>query len=179
MGKGIGAALVMASLRAALRAAPESLGPAMRLEVAANSVALYGDDEGLFVTVFQCRLEPRSGELRYVDAGHGYCAIRRANGELVNLAMRSLPVGVHSEERFREGRIRLDPGDMLIVNSDGLVERAEGTVGLQAFTDELGEAEDADGVVRLLLESMPGRAADDVTVLVLRRLQAARITVSA
>jgi serine phosphatase RsbU (regulator of sigma subunit) len=161
----------MASLRAALRAAPEGLGPAERLGVAANSVALGSDEEGLFVTVFQCRLEPGAGELHYVDAGHGYAAIRRANGELVTLGVRSLPVGVRAEERFTEGRITLDPGDMLVVYSDGLVERADGTVELKAFRNDLESSAGAEDAVRRLLDSTPNRPADDVTVLVLRRLQ--------
>jgi len=171
MGKGIGAALVMASLRAGLRAAPESLGPAERLETAASSITLGSDDEGLFVTVFHCRLDPDSGELRFADAGHGYCAVRRASGELVHLGDRSLPVGIQSGQRFREGRITLGPGDMLVVYSDGLVERPEGTVGLEAFADELGRADDADDAVRRLLERTPTPQSDDVTALVLRRLQ--------
>src|SRR5205807_3723122 len=83
MGKGIGAALVMATPRASLRSASVELGPAERLKVAAESTALGGDEEGLFVTVFMARLRPTTGELRYVDAGHGHCAVRGANGELV------------------------------------------------------------------------------------------------
>jgi anti-anti-sigma factor len=171
MGKGIGAALVMASLRAGLRAAPGSLGPAERLETAASSITLGSDDEGLFVTVFHCRLDARTGELRFVDGGHGYCAIRRAGGELVHLGERSLPVGIEPGQRFREGRTTLGPGDALVVYSDGLVERPDGTVGIDAFADELGRAEDADDAVRRLIEHAPTPPSDDVTVLVLRRLQ--------
>jgi anti-anti-sigma factor len=171
MGKGIGAALVMASLRAGLRAAAESLGPAERLETAASSITLGSDDEGLFVTVFHCRLDPESGELRFADAGHGYCAIRRASGELVGLGARSLPVGIQPDQKFREGRMTLSPGDMLVVYSDGLVERPDGTVELDAFADDLERAEDADDAVRRLLEHTPAPQSDDVTALVLRRLQ--------
>src|SRR5207237_8891555 len=85
MGKGIGAALVMATLRASLRSAPVELAPAERLRLASESALMGEDEEGLFVTVFEARLRPSTGELRYVDAGHGYCAIRRASGELVPL----------------------------------------------------------------------------------------------
>src|SRR5207244_7664363 len=83
MGKGIGAALVMATLRASLRSAPVELGPAERLRLAAESMALENDEEGLFVTVFLARLRPATGELSDVDAGHGHCALRRRSGERV------------------------------------------------------------------------------------------------
>src|SRR5207253_4286553 len=133
MGKGIGAALVMATLRASLRSAPVELGPAERLKLASESAALGEDEEGLFVTVFQARLRPSTGELSYVDAGHGHCSIRKASGELVRLADHSLPIWVREDENFREGSMVLQPGETLVVYSDGLVELGEQTTSLQAY----------------------------------------------
>ena len=174
MGKGIGAALVMATLRASLRSAPVELSPAERLGLAAEAAALGKDEEGLFATVFQARLRPSTGELSYVDAGHGYCAIRKASGELVRLAEHSLPVWVDVDddesEKFREGHTVLEPGETLVVHSDGLVELAEETISLQAYSAELDGAADAEETVRSLLGRMPARPPDDVTVMVLRRL---------
>jgi serine phosphatase RsbU (regulator of sigma subunit) len=171
MGKGIGAALVMATLRASLRSAAVELGPAERLRLAAaESAALGRDEEGLFVTVFQARLRPDTGELSYVDAGHGYCAIRKVNGELVPLKEHSLPVWVRSDEDFREGHTVLQPGEMLVVHSDGLVELGDETTSLGEYSAELDRASDAEEAVTGLLGRMPARLPDDVTVMVLRRL---------
>jgi phosphoserine phosphatase RsbU/P len=170
MGKGVAAALVMAALRTALRSATPGLGPAARLRLAADSMALGMEDDGLFVTLFQGRLDPASGVLRYVDAGHGYCAVRRPDGELVPLLGRSLPLGVRQDEVFQEGEVRLDPGDALIVYTDGLVETPERIAELAEFTRDLGESEPADETVRRLMNRVPSPAADDVTVVVLRRL---------
>jgi serine phosphatase RsbU (regulator of sigma subunit)/anti-sigma regulatory factor (Ser/Thr protein kinase) len=169
MGKGIGAALVMATLRTALRTAPSELGPAARVRLVAESIALGGDD-GLFVTLFHARLDLESGRLRYVDAGHGYCAIRRASGEFDHFVERSLPVGVSSQEPFYEGTARLGPGDTLIVSSDGLVETERGTVPLAEIAQELDESGDAREVVARLMGRMPACPPDDVTLLVLRRV---------
>ncbi|TMC03429.1 MAG: PAS domain S-box protein [Chloroflexi bacterium] len=80
MGKGIGAALVAAMLRTALRAAPSGLGPAAKLSLASSSMTLGRGDDETFATVFHARLDPRTGLLRYVDAGHGYCHVLRRNG---------------------------------------------------------------------------------------------------
>src|SRR5207302_8336384 len=164
MGKGIGAALVMATLRASLRSAPVELGPAERMQLAAESTALGGDEEGLFVTVFQARLRPSTGELSYVDAGHGYCAIRKVNGELVPLKEHSLPVWVRSDEDFREGHAVLKPGEMLVVHSDGLVELGDEPTSLGEYSAELDRASDAEEAVTGLLGRMPARLPDDVTV---------------
>jgi PAS domain S-box-containing protein len=170
MGKGIGAALVMATLRASLRSAPSELGPAERLRLVTESTALGSDEEGLFVTVFQARLRPATGELSYVDAGHGYCAIRRADGELVPLRGDSLPVWVTSDEDFSEGHAVLQPGEMLVVHSDGLVELGEEPISLGAYAADLDAAGDASDAVTRLLGRMPAQLPDDVTVMVLRRL---------
>jgi PAS domain S-box-containing protein len=179
MGKGIGAALVMATLRAALRAAPPELGPVQRLTLAGRSMTLGADDEGLFVTVFHARLNPMTGELRYVDAGHGHCAVRRASGELEPLPIRGTPLGVRSDEKYAEGKLRLQPGDMLVVYSDGLVEHEESVVKLGTFEPAFEKAVDAADTVQRLLGGVPSPPEDDVTVVVLRRLAEASVGVLA
>jgi PAS domain S-box-containing protein len=168
MGKGMGAALVMAALRTALRASPAELGPARRITRAAETMALGLD--GLFVTAFQGRLDLRTGRLRYVDAGHGYCILRLACGELVHLAARSLPLGVQPGAEFSEGEVRLEPGDSMLLYSDGLVETENGTEPPEALLPELEGARDAAEVLDRLIQRVPGRLADDVTVVILRRL---------
>src|SRR5205807_2736892 len=70
-----------------------------------------GGDTGLFATMFHGCLDPSSGTLRYVDAGHGYCVIVRHGGELEQLPERSMPVGVLPNQEFKEGGLRLEPGD--------------------------------------------------------------------
>ena len=87
----------------------------------------------------------------------------------MRLGERSLPVGVGGEE-FREGRVTLEPGEMLVVHSDGLVELGEEPVDLGAYAEELAEAGDAQEAVTRLLGRVPARPLDDVTVMVLRRL---------
>jgi PAS domain S-box-containing protein len=168
MGKGMGAALVMATIRAVLRAAPTALSPAARVRLAAD--AMVGTEMGLFVTLFHGSLDPSSGELRYVDAGHGYCMVVRPGGELVRLPGRSMPLGVQPDQEFQEATIHLDPGDALLVYSDGLVETEEYTLGAQELVDGIDGTMHATEVVRRLIARMPTRLSDDVTVVSLRRL---------
>jgi len=175
MGKGVGAGMVMATLRAVLRAAPRDLGPADRAMLAAES--MVGLDAGLFVTMFHARLEPASGELRYVDAGHGHTVIRRGDGTLATVRQQSLPLGVLADEVFHDGLALLAPGDALIVYSDGLVEREDGNLQLSDLLSRVDGSESATDLTVRLVEGNRGPLADDVTVLVLRRLpQRATVT---
>jgi PAS domain S-box-containing protein len=167
MGHGMGAALVTATLRAVLRAAPAGLSPAARVRLAADS--MVGGEAGLFATLFHGSLDPSSGRLRYVDAGHGYCVILRRGGELARLPSRSMPVGVLPGQEFHEEIAQLDPGDTLLVYSDGLVETDERSVEPQELAAGLDESMQAAEIVSRLIARMPPRLADDVTVVAVRR----------
>jgi serine phosphatase RsbU (regulator of sigma subunit) len=170
MGKGVGPALVTATLRTALHAAPARLGPAKKLAHAVRSMSLGLDEDSTYATVFHAQLDPPTGQLRYVDAGHGHILIRRAGGELVTLNEKSLPVGVMPEAPFREGSVRLEASDSLVAYSDGLVETGDPSLDERSFGDDLAEAASAEEVVWRMLSRMPARLMDDATALVLRRL---------
>src|SRR5207249_1165871 len=70
MGKGLGSGLVMATVGAVLRAASPAVGLAGRVRLAGEFLPWGAEEDGLFVTVFQGRLDLATGVLRYVDAGH-------------------------------------------------------------------------------------------------------------
>jgi len=144
--------------------------------VAADSLSLGITDDGMFVTLFHCRLDIDSGALRYVDAGHGYCAIRRRSGEFVALPARSLPLGMRESEGLDEGTAQLEPGDSLVVYSDGLVETEERSLEPHELTAGLDESMPAAEVVRRLIDTMPPRLPDDVTVVAVRRLPGSPVT---
>jgi PAS domain S-box-containing protein len=168
MGKGVGAALVMAVLRTSLRSGVRGLGPAEQVRRAAASMVHGAPGQALFVTMLRARLDPASGVVRYVDAGHGHCAVRRRDGRLSRLAARSLPLGI-ADGDFEEGTVRLAPGDSLLVYSDGLVERGERMLDLDAFRADLDGATGALDTVERLMTRVPARPDDDITVVMLRR----------
>jgi len=76
---------------------------------------------GAFVTLFHAQIDIGGG-VRYVDAGHGYVLLRRADGRVEELRPWGLPVGVDAHERYVEGHVDLAPGDTLLIYSDGVAE---------------------------------------------------------
>jgi PAS domain S-box-containing protein len=170
MGKGVGSALVMATLRTAARTARPELGPAARVGLMAESLARGLTNDGLFVTMFHARLDLRSGMLRYVDAGHGYCVVRRADGRMERLERGSLPLGVIDGCEYTEGEVRLELGESLLVYTDGLVEVGDVTTGLGELASDLQQSMGAEEMVSRLVERVRDQQTDDVTVIVLQRL---------
>ena len=129
--KGVGAALYMALFRTLLRAmsshAPVAEPPAdtlMRTMAYTNDyIATVHARESMFATVFFAILDPASGHLDYVNAGHDAPVIRRKSGaELARLAPSGPAVGLWAGNRFPAQAIALAPGDSLFAFTDGVTE---------------------------------------------------------
>jgi PAS domain S-box-containing protein len=170
MGKGVGSALVMATLRTALRATPHEVGLGACVSQVAESMTRALTDEGLFVTMFHARLDLESGLLHYVDAGHGYGVVLRPDGEFVRLRSHSLPLGVLSGTVYEEQQVQMGPGDMLLVFTDGLVEINDVTIEVGELLKGLEGSDTAEEAVARLVETVKGQKGDDVTVVALRRM---------
>ena len=175
MGKGVPAALLMAAVRATLRAFGHVLGPGGSLTAASKSLATYLEQCESFVTLFHCQLNVQTGELRYADAGHGYVLLKRADGSSEEIKPRGFPLGVMGEMEYREGRTFLLPGDALVVFSDGLADLiptdATDPYGLLTVARELDGCESAPAMVERLTawSNLYGPHPDDLTVLALYR----------
>jgi serine phosphatase RsbU (regulator of sigma subunit) len=172
MGKGISAALLMATVRAVLRALVAENTPADAVQRTARALDSDLTRSGAFVTLFHCQVDVDSGKVRFVDAGHGYVVLRRADGTVEELRPWGLPLGIDSMEKYHEGSVTLQSGDTLIVFSDGLAEACP-----ELFNDRLtlaahaGHSADAAALVRDLIDRATHvrPLPDDLTVVVLRR----------
>lgn len=173
MGKGLGAAILAATARTALRTRADDgdLGPA----VTAAEQAVDDDlrRTGAFVTAFVARLDPRTHHLEYVDAGHGLAFVaRKATGHVERLAATGPPLGVLTGLTREARRLTLDPGDLVVAVSDGMLDALGGAIGdLAAVEAVLRDDGGAQDVVTSLLALVPSDAhlPDDVTVVVLHR----------
>lgn len=173
MGKGIPAALLMASVRAVLRAVGPRGSPATAVQTAASVLATDLTRSGAFVTLFHAQLELATGRLRYVDAGHGYVRLCRAGGAIEKLPAKGLPLGVLDDEVYEEGVVTMNPGDVLLIYSDGLTEGQP-----ELFHSGIGAWPIGAGAATAIAQSLidgatsAGPLPDDLTVGVLRRLAA-------
>jgi serine phosphatase RsbU (regulator of sigma subunit) len=179
MGKGIPAALMMATVRAALRAAALQNGPASAMQTAARTLDQDLTRFRSFVTLFHAQLDVTAARLTYVDAGHGYVLFRRADGTLEELRPWGLPLGILTDEVYEEGSILLNPGDVLVVYSDGLTEALPDLLrDRSALAAEIDGATSAAALVRQLIERAcaAGPGADDLTIAVLRHCESPRVS---
>lgn len=171
MGKGMPAALLMATARAAVRAAARHQLPAPAVDLAATALEDDLERSGSFVTLFHAQLDVAARSLAYVDAGHGHAFVRRAGGRPQCLAAGGLPLGVLRGETYHQASITLGMGDALVVYSDGLVDaRPDLTLDVQAIASHLADAGSAAEMVDRLVElaDLSRPPPDDLTVVVLR-----------
>ncbi len=180
-GKGSPAALLMALLLAMMRTlideGLEGADLVSRLNVQIGRHAL---PHSRFVTLFLSVLNPVTGELSYVNAGQNPPLLRRGNGSYERLRAGGMALGMFENATYTTGATVLEPGDVLVMYSDGITE-AEDTfdqpfdeAGVQTVVDGQGWAS-AKELGWALFEavethSRERRLLDDLTVLALRRL---------
>ncbi|MBC7783883.1 MAG: SpoIIE family protein phosphatase, partial [Burkholderiales bacterium] len=180
-GKGIPAALLMAVTRTIIRNVAGTGLPAARVVEHANRMLVQDSDPGMFVTMFVAEYQPSTGRLSYVNAGHPAAIRFNRNGDAMQCCEANGPiVGVSGDGElgpFLSGELVLQPGDGLLLYTDGLTEARRGDefYGEQRLLDEVRE--NASGDCRTLcmkLADVVGayqrqQLSDDVTVLAIRR----------
>lgn len=171
MGKGMAAAMLMATVRASLRSVTQHNRPARALELAEQALWPDLENSESFVTLFHARLDAAERKLTFVDCGHGYVFLRRHDGGVVDLFPRDLPVGVPDHKSYEEGIVLFEPGDTMVLYSDGLIDaRPELGLDHMILAEHLDGADTAQEMVcRLIsLTEQQGPLPDDITVLVVR-----------
>jgi serine phosphatase RsbU (regulator of sigma subunit) len=179
-GKGVGAALFMAVTKTLFRAIAPGAGSVAAAVARVNEQLARDNERAMFVTAFAARLELATGELEYVNAGHNPTYRLAAAGCTPLGGPVDPALGALEDYAYRSGRARLDPGDALVLYTDGVVEarspREEEFQAerLEAYLVESRGAP-AASLVRGLVERVEEFAGDspqydDVTVLALRWL---------
>ncbi|HYT12378.1 MAG TPA: fused response regulator/phosphatase [Candidatus Nitrosopolaris sp.] len=172
MGKGLPAAIMMATVRAALRGSARLEGMEEGVHLAAKVMATALEVNHAYVTLFHAVYECDTGDLHYIDAGHGYTRLLRGSTGQEMLPERSAPIGIFPDTKFIVGTAHLNPGDTLVVFSDGLIDLRPdlGTKDVPLPYDAR-RAPNVQELVDILAQGSRSRELmDDVTVLALRRL---------
>jgi sigma-B regulation protein RsbU (phosphoserine phosphatase) len=164
-GKGISAALIMASLRASLRGLVlDDPGDLAKLMQKVNRLVYEASSSSRYATFFFAILDPHTREFRYVNAGHNPpVLVKQVSGELRRLEACGPVVGLLPFAVYETGHLVLVPGDLLIAYTDGISE------AMTAEDEEWGETRMLEAVPRLPTASAAEvlekvfRAADEFT----------------
>ncbi len=119
--KGVPAALVMAATRSVLRASAQRLVDPGEVLERVNEHLCPDMPEKMFVTCLYGVLDPASGHFRFANAGHDLPYVKTAEGS-VELRARGMPLGLMPGMPYEEKEMVLQPGDSLLLHSDGVVE---------------------------------------------------------
>lgn len=188
-GKGTAAALLMSSLHAAIHAQSASHDSLVATISAVNRYLADNIPANRFVTLFYAELDPESGALSFLNAGHNPPLIVHSAGTVEQLASGGLPLGIKPDAEYREGRTQLQYGDVLVIYSDGVTEAVSptgeefGTTRLYEVVSRNIEASAAgirDRIESSLTKFAQGTsAADDITLVIVKRQTEARLHASA
>ncbi len=178
-GKGVPAALLVSTVHAAVHLQIDEAKTVEDLVTRIDRHLRRYAATRKFLTLFFGLLEPDSGLLRYVSAGHNPALLTRPSGEVVLLASTGVPVGILPNSGWREEMLQLASGDLLCVYTDGLTEavnESEEEFGLERLSVAVAKGRDLP--VRNLCDNLMAEVADfasgmpqhdDQTLLLLRR----------
>lgn len=178
-GKGIAASLLMSNFQASLRAltSPERSLPETARRM--NELIHASTAVNKFVTAIFVAIDPVSGRVRYVNAGHNDGFVLRADGSVERLKACGLAVGLMPGRTYTEGETTLHDGDLVALYSDGVTEANdpdENEWGDDHFIECLRahENESVEEMVGHLYEEIDRYAGtapqyDDITLMIIRR----------
>jgi sigma-B regulation protein RsbU (phosphoserine phosphatase) len=179
-GKGVPAALLMAFLRASLRAATH-IGYSPHISMAKVNYLLWESIErNQFVTAFYGILDVTNKTLTYTNGGHNPPILLKQNGDFSFMERGSVPLGMFRDTRYHDYYLTTEPGDVLVLYTDGVTE-AHNLIGEEYGRERLAQSARAnqrlgarDLIAALhneVLEWTEGQGAtDDVTFFVIKAL---------
>jgi sigma-B regulation protein RsbU (phosphoserine phosphatase) len=122
-GHGVPAALLMAVVRSCLHTQVLTSHRVSDVMKVANSLVRSSSLERQLMTFFYSILDTRTGVLTYANAGHLHPYLyRAATGTVETLPSGSYPLGVRDGTTYAEKQVQLQPGDLLVFYSDGIIE---------------------------------------------------------
>jgi sigma-B regulation protein RsbU (phosphoserine phosphatase) len=179
-GKGTAAALLMSSLHAAIHG---QISAKSTLFETVNSVNLYlaeNTPNNRFVTLFLAELEPATGRLTYINAGHNPPLVALSDGSVTQLGSGGLPLGIMAQAEYEVGALTLSHGECLVVYSDGVseavnpldeefgMERLIHVVHTHRGASAAGLRDKVESALSAFTQTAP--ANDDITLVIAKRV---------
>lgn len=178
-GKGMGASILAASVQSAYQAwAGENIPPAL-LCSRLNDLVFRRTSPEKFITMITVLYDPATGSAVWANAGHNAGLLVRAGGDCDRLGAHGPPLGLFPGRTYGSGSVRLEPGDLLVLYTDGITE-ASNPEDVEFGSDRLLEVVSASrakpvqqievDVLAALAQFVKGVPyADDRTFVLLRR----------
>ncbi|MEM9555489.1 MAG: SpoIIE family protein phosphatase [Acidobacteriota bacterium] len=178
-GKGVPAALLVSTLHSALSVLLELSDVGAQLVERLNRHVCDSSSANKFITMILAVLEPSTGRLTYLNAGHNPGLVLRQAGGIDHLPAGGMPIGLMPTARYEGSALELEAGDLLCLYSDGITECAArddeeyGLERLEALLTRLRD-EPLDAILTRIDEAMLTFAdgqqqGDDQTVVLVRR----------
>ena len=182
-GKGSPAALLMALLLAVLRTLVDEMLEPPALMARLNAQICRHSPASRFITLFYAVYDPSTGRLTYVNAGQNPPLVRRRNGAYERLMATGVALGMFEESTYGAVDTFLDPGDTLVLYSDGITEAEDpsgrpleesGLEEIVATYSAFSAAEIGTAVLKAVeAHAKASRFGDDLTILILKRYSTA------
>jgi sigma-B regulation protein RsbU (phosphoserine phosphatase) len=176
-GKGVPAALLMASLQSSLRAEADVGRQPSEVISAVNRVIFEHTAGGTFVTIFYGVLDLARGTITYCNAGHPPPLVLDTAGGIRELDGTDIVIGIDDEASYRDTEAEVAAGDKLFLYTDGVTDELNQddepygekrliTVLRQSYA--LGLEDIVDSVHKSVLQFTDGKPQDDLTALAIR-----------
>ncbi len=178
-GKGIPAALLMANLQATLRG-QTSFGKLCKDCIFfTNNMLFHSTAPSKFATLFYGILNPETNQITYCNAGHNNPYLIEADGKMRKLNIGGIIVGIMADAQYDESTIDINPGEFLVLFSDGITEavnNAEEEFGDKRLTDIVlnNRTESVERIIDIIFREVKlftgsSPQMDDMTVVIIKR----------
>jgi len=121
-GKGVSASLLMASLRASLHSEVHLHYDMEKMTTKLNDFIHKSSSINSFITFFYCELNMKSGELKFINAGHNPPIVLEKNGKIKRMESCGLCLGMFPDVEYKAQTAALHPGDIILLFTDGITE---------------------------------------------------------
>ncbi len=142
-GKGVPAALLIARMQAMMQSEVRFGKGVNEMMVSVNRFINESTSQDRFATCFYIELDDANRKTRYCNAGHNYPLLIRGDGRVEYLSTGGLLLGAFSDVTYETGVAEMEPGDMLVMYTDGVTE------AMDAGKNEFGEQRLADELIKL------------------------------
>lgn len=180
-GKGTAAALLMSSVHAAIHAQVAAKHSLLDTVTSVNQYLAENTPTNRFVTLFIAELDPETGKIGYINAGHNPPLIGRNDGTVEQLGSGGFPLGIMPAAEYELGETYLKGDEALIIYSDGVTEAADLSgeeFGMERLTDVItknldrsasGMRDKIESSLSNFIQTAP--AGDDITMVIVKKTQ--------